>query len=107
MGLLFLPIALISWPILVMLVGTFLGMLYGLFCPVVRTFDSDYNIILGGFADVFKDIFKFIKKFWNFNYDSYFSYLREIESRQVDEPFDINIIQLIIGLILAIYGSLV
>ena len=65
MGMLLLPIALFSWPILVMLVGSILGIVYGLFCPVVWTFDEDYNIITGGFADVFKDIFDFIKIFEN------------------------------------------
>ena len=107
MGMLLLPIALLSWPILVMFVGSVLGILYGLFCPVVRTFDEDYNIISGGFADVFKDICNFIKEFWNFNYRSYFGYLSDIENTKVDKPFDINIIQLIIGLILANYGSIV
>ena len=107
MGMLLLPIALLSWPITVMFVGSIFGILYGLFCPVVRTFDDNYNIVFGGFADVFIDIFNFIKEFWTFNYDSYFTYLREIENRKVDKPFDINIIQLIIGLILANYGSIV
>jgi hypothetical protein len=107
MGMLLLPIALLSWPILVMFVGSILGIVYGLFCPVVRTFDEHYNIITGGFADVFKDIFDFIKNFWKFNYISYFSYLSDIERSKVDKPFDISIIQLIIGLILAIYGSIV
>ena len=107
MGMLLLPIALLSWPILVMFVGSILGIVYGLFCPVVRTFDEDYNIITGGFADVFKDIFDFIKNFWKFNYHSYFTYLSDIERSKVDKPFDISIIQLIIGLILAIYGSIV
>ena len=107
MGMLLLPIALLSWPIIVMFVSSISGILYGLFCPVVRTFDDNYDLLFGGFADVFKDIFDFIKKFWKFNYHSYFSYLREIESRNVDKPFDISIIQLIIGLILAIYGSIV
>jgi hypothetical protein len=107
MGMLLLPIALLSWPILVMFTGSVFGILYGLFCPVVRTFDSGFNIFYGGFVDVFKDVFEFIKKFWQFNYISYFSYLQEIENRKVDKPFDINIIQLIIGLILANYGSAV
>ena len=107
MAMLLLPIALLSWPILVMFVSSILGIVYGLFCPVVRTFDEDYNIITGGFADVFKDIFDFIKNFWKFNYHSYFTYLSDIERSKVDKPFDISIIQLIIGLILAIYGSIV
>ena len=84
MAMLLLPIALLSWPILVMFVGSILGIVYGLFCPVVRTFDEHYNIITGGFADVFKDIFDFIKNFWKFNYHSYFTYLSDIERSKVD-----------------------
>jgi len=104
---LLLPIALISWPFLVAFVGSIVGIFYGLFCPTVRTFDSNYHLIFGGFVDVFQDIFKFINNFWHFNYDSYFTFLHEIEYRKEDEPFDINILQIIIALILAGYGSAV
>ena len=107
MGMLLLPIALLAWPILVIFVSSVFGILYGLFCPVVKTFDEHYNICYGGFADTFKDVCNFVEEFWKFNYHSYFTYLSEIENRKVDKPFDISIIQLIIGLILAIYGSAV
>ena len=107
MTMLLLPIALFSWPIFVVFASSLYGIFYGLFGPVFYTFNPDYNIIYGGIIDVFKDTFKFIKEFWRFNYNSYFTYLREIEEKKVDKPFDINIIQLIIGLILAIYGSAV
>ena len=107
MGMLLLPIALLSWPILVIFVSSVFGILYGFLCPVVRTFDEDYNICCGGFTDTFIDVFDFIKQFWKFNYHSYFTYLSEIENRKVDKPFDISIIQLITGLILASYGSIV
>ena len=107
MAMFLLPIALFSWPIIVAFGGSLFGIIYGLFCPTVRTFNSDYNLIYGGIVDVFKDTFHYIGKFWDFNYDSYFTYLSDIEKRKVDNPFDISIIQLIIGLILAGYGSLV
>lgn len=107
MAMFLLPIALFSWPIIVAFGGSLFGIIYGLFCPTVRTFDSDYNLIYGGIVDVFKDTFHYIGKFWDFNYDSYFTYLSDIEKRKVDNPFDISIIQIIIGLILAGYGSLV
>ena len=104
---LLLPIAFISWPFLVVIGGSIFGFFYGLFCPTVRTFDNKYHIIFGGFIDVFKDIFHFINSFWELNY-LYFSYLeKDIEKGNADKPFDINFIQIIIGLILAVYGSVV
>jgi hypothetical protein len=106
-SLLLLPIPLFLWPILVLVGSCFGGFLYGLFCPTFRTFDSSYNLIYGGFADVFQDIFEFIKEFWKYNYHGYFDFLKEIEERIVDQPFDINILQIIIGLILLAYGSVV
>ena len=63
--------------------------------------------IYGGFYETFKKDFEIIKKFWNFNYHSYFDYLRDIERRECDDPFDINFIQIFVGLILAGYGSIV
>ncbi len=105
--LLLLPIALISWPILVALASTFYGILYGLFGPTFYTFDSDYNLLYGGMGKIFEDTCKFIGDFWDFNYNTYFNYLSEMQTRKVDNPFDISIIQIIIGLILAGYGSLV
>ena len=64
MGMLLLPIALLSWSITVMFVGSIFGIPYGLFFPVVRTFDDNYIIVFGGFADVFIDIFNFQKNFF-------------------------------------------
>jgi hypothetical protein len=104
---LLLPIALISWPFLVAFLSSILGIFYGLFCPTIRTFMPEYHLLYGGFVDVFKDIFNFISDFFEFNSRSYFSYLREIEERKVDEPFDIDIIQIFISLILAACGSIV
>lgn len=107
MAMLLLPIALFSWPIFVAFAGSLFGIIYGLFCPTVRTFDYRYNLIYGGIVDVFHDTLYYIDKFWDFNYDSLFTYLSDIETRKEDNPFDISIIQIIIGLILAGYGSVV
>jgi hypothetical protein len=107
LGMLLLPIALASWPILVAFGSILFGIFFGLFAPVFFTFDDSYNIIYGGFYETFKEDCHIIKEFWNFNYNSYFNYLRDIESRECDDPFDINIIQIFIGIILAGYGSIV
>lgn len=106
LGILLLPIALVSWPILVAFGSILFGIIFGLFYPVVLTFDEDFNIF-GGFVETFKETCNIIKKFWKFNYHSYFSYLHDIENKECDDPFDINIIQIIIGVILAGYGSVV
>lgn len=106
-GMLILPIAIIVIPVLVFFGSFIFGFIYGLFCPSVRTFDDEYNIITGGFVDVFKDIFKFIDLFWYFNYERYFDYLVEFENKKTKNPFDISIPQLIVGMILTIYGAIV
>ena len=105
MTILLLPIAFVAWPILVAFVGSLFGIFYGLFCPTIRTFDSEYDIIYGGVIDVFTDVFYYMRRFWYHNYNTYFSYLFEMEKRKVNEPFDISVIQMIIGLLLAGYGS--
>ena len=43
---LILPIALISWSILIFFLNTIIGIIYGLFCPILRTFDSECDLIL-------------------------------------------------------------
>lgn len=107
MGIFFLPIALITWSILVLVGSIIFGILFGLFYPVSRTFDDTSNIIYGGFAETFEGTCEVIKYFWDYNYNRHFSYLRELEKVECDDPFDINIIQIIICLILAVYGSVV
>jgi hypothetical protein len=107
MGMLLLPIALASWPILVMFGSILFGIIFGLFAPVYYTFDEEYNIIYGGFAETFEKDCNFIEDFWEFNYNSYFNYLSDIEKRECDDPFDINVIQILIGIILAGYGSII
>ena len=104
---LLLPIALISWPFIIAFLSSLFGIFYGLFCPIIYTFNEDYDPVLGGFSEIFKSTFHYIGWFWDFNYRSYFGYLFEMEKRKVDNPFDITIIQMIIGLILASYGSIV
>lgn len=104
---LMLSISLVGWPIIVFIVSFILGIIYGLFWLTVRTFNDEYNIITGGFVDVFKDLFKFINSFWDFNYNMYFDGLIVFENMKTKNPFDISIPQIIIGLILAIYISIV
>ena len=103
---LLLPIALISWPFIIAFLGSLFGIFYGLFCPIIYTFKYKDPIFTGIF-EILEKIFYYIGCFWDFNYRSYFDYLFEMEKRKVDNPFDITIIQMIIGLILASYGSIV
>jgi len=107
LSMLLLPFALAGWPILVLFSSCCLGFIYSFYGATVKTFDSGYNLFFGGITEVFLDILEFIKKFWHFNYHSYYCYLFEMEKKEVDEPFDINVFQIIIGLFLACYGSIV
>jgi len=106
-GMILLPIALLGWPLLVAFSSCMYGMIYGLFGPMFKTFIKDNHIFFGGILDIFSDTRLFIHEFWEFNYHSYFTYLLEIEQEEVDEPFDIYILQIIIGVFLATYGSIV
>ena len=101
---LLLPIAIAFWPVLVIFGSILFGFFFGLFFPVLETFDEECNLIYGGFYETFKATCGFVESFWEYNYHDYFDYLREIENRDCDAPFDINIIQIIIGIILAGYG---
>ena len=104
MGMLLLPVALSVWPIVALFESCIIGFIYGLFFPILITLNTDCNLIYGGIADTFKETFDFIGEFWKFNYENYFNYLYKFGNEDCDEPFDINIIQIIIGLILAGYG---
>jgi len=104
---LLLPFALAGWPILVLFSSCCFGFLYSFIGATFKTFDSNYNLFFGGIIETFKDVLEIIKEFWHFNYHSYFCYLIEIEEKEVDEPFDIHVIKIIIGLLLACYGSIV
>ena len=104
MGMLLLPIAIAFWPVLVIFGSILFGFFFGLFFPVLETFDEECNLIYGGFYETFKETFKIVKSFWKYNYHHYFDYLGDIENRDCDDPFEINIIQIIIGIILTGYG---
>ena len=101
MGMLLLPIAFVFWPVLVIFGSIFFGIIFGLFAPVYFTFNESYNIIYGGFVETFEKDWDIIKEFWKYNYEVYFKYLKVIEERECDDPFDINFIQIFIGVILA------
>jgi hypothetical protein len=105
---LLLPIPLFSWPILVLIGSTVFGFFYGLFCPFVRTCNMDYPIIFGGFEDVFLDIIYYIKKFWEKNHHNYYNFLKEYEEEELEgEPYDVKFFNIIIGLFLFVYGTVV
>ncbi|KAG4089927.1 hypothetical protein H8356DRAFT_1715180 [Neocallimastix lanati (nom. inval.)] len=104
---LLLPLALVGWPILVLFLSICFSFIYSFLSPIVKTFDSDYELTFGGIYETFKEMEYYIEMFWDFNKKKFFSYLLDIERREVNEPFDINIIQIIIELFLACYGSVV
>jgi len=107
LSMLLLPFALAGWPILVLFSSCCFGFSYSFYGATVKTFDSGYDLFFGGINEVFYEVLQYIASFWHFNSHSYFCYLFEMEQKEVDEPFDITIIQIIVGLFLACYGSIV
>ena len=103
MGMLSLQIALASWPILVTFGSILFWIIFGLFSCILHFRWTIY----GGFVETFKDNCHIIKGFWKFNYNSYFSFLKDIENRECDDNFDINFIQIFVGVILAGYWAII
>lgn len=109
LGLLLLPIPLLIWPVLVLLCSTISGFSVGLFSPIADTFNDRYELFCGGITNAFERAFTHVKDFWRFNANSYFSYLAEIRDYKLgigEKPFDISIIQLIVGTIVGTTGSI-
>jgi len=107
LSMLLLPFALAGWPILILFSSSCSGFIYSFVGATMNTFNSNYDLFFGGIVEIFKDVLDLIHKFWYFNYHSYFSFLFEMERKEVDEPFDINIPKIIVGIFLACYGSIV
>lgn len=78
------------WPGLVCASITIACGIYSFVNPFIKTFDEKYDIICGGIIDSFTDSIKFVKEFWNFNYNSVFNYLFEMRNVKCDNPFDIS-----------------
>jgi hypothetical protein len=125
-AMLLLPIPLLLWPpaviylyntrSLIIILQQVLGISLiwaigvGVFLPTIRTFDGDYNLWYGGIVDVLVSSANYVKKFWNFNSHSYFDYLdqwRSAELKDGEKPFDISVLQILIGVVIGTIGSIV
>jgi len=110
MAMMLLPIPLILWPVVVCVATLFFGAGLGLFQPIHRTFDEDYNVFCGGIVDTIKESAKYVKEFWHFNYDSYFSYLFDFRTYKLiegEQPFDISLVQLFVGTVIGTSGAII
>lgn len=110
MIMLLLPIPLILWPPSVLILSLIFGVSFGLFNPIVKTFDPYYNLICGGIKETLAESFHFVAEFWCFNTNSYFSYLFELRNYRLidgEKPFDISLLQLIVGIIIGTIGAIV
>ncbi|KAG4089925.1 hypothetical protein H8356DRAFT_1279895 [Neocallimastix lanati (nom. inval.)] len=59
---------------------------------------------MDGFYETFIDVFDSVKKYFHLNCHVYFSYLLKIEKdEEVNKPFDIHLIQIILILFLPLY----
>eukprot|EP01084_Bolivina_argentea_P164443 285901_1 len=100
---------LIAWPIFVLIGGLLFGIFYGVYWAFSATFDTEYNLIYGGIYTGWKNAFVHVADFWDFNSNSYFIYLSEFREPLKDgaEPFDISIIQIIVGLFICLIAILI
>lgn len=109
--LILLPIPLLFWPFFV-LFGTCIGAFgYALGGPVVDTFAEDEsNVLTAGVAKTVKNcIIRAPVSFWDFNYNSYFSYLDDYRRplHEGEKPFDVPLYWIPFGLLLTLLGELV
>ena len=119
---LLLPIPLLTWPIWVVLLSTIVSIFYPLGVALLATFSDDSNLCIGGTCldcdDDGDDSFflehpvhmscQWVGDFWDFNYHNLFGYLEEVRCRRLPEgekPFDIPLIQVVIGLCLAVVST--
>ena len=110
MAMMLLPIPLILWPPSVCIATFIFGAGFGLFNPIGKTFDDRYEVFCGGIIETLKEGAEFVKKFWEFNSDSYFTYLfdfRNYNLKDGEKPFDISVIQLFIGTLIGTSGSII
>ena len=110
MAMLLLPIPLILWPPSVCIATFVFGAGYGLFQPIVRTFDDQYEVFCGGIIETLTEGIKYVKEFWRLNSDSYFTYLldfRNYKLKEGEKPFDISLRQLLIGTLIGTSGSII
>lgn len=110
LAILLLPIPLLLWPEFVLIVFLIISVGEGLFSPITKTFDERYNLFYGGIIETISKSLKNVKDFWNFNYNSYFSYLADFRNEKLStdkKPFDISIIELFIGLIIGTSGAII
>jgi len=107
---LLLPFPLLLWPIFVLLASILYGFGIGLFAPTYYVFNEDVFLCGGPIIETLHLAVKSITKFWKFNYDSYFTYLREFREDKLPEagkPFDISVLQMIVGLFIGLIGFFV
>lgn len=109
LGVLLIWAPLIAWPIMVLIASTFFGIGLGVYWAFSATFDTEYNILWGGIWSGWSNAAECVIEFWKFNYNSYFSYLADIREPLSDGqvPFDIRIIDIIIGLFICLIGIII
>lgn len=110
LGMILLPIPLLLWPECVSIAYLAYGGGFGLFKPIMATFNEEYELFCGGIFESIYESFKNVKEFWNFNYNSYFSYLQDFRVYKLshgEKPFDISLIELFIGIVIGTSGAII
>ena len=89
----------------------FFALAYSLFAPVYYTFLTEKNFWYGGIPEVFTECFyEYPKSFWKYWSDDYYTMTQEYEDAKLaegEEPFDVPIYWVPIGLFYALAGILV
>jgi len=106
LAILLLPLPLVLWPPAVLFVSILVGLYIGLFYPVYFTLEEE-KLVLGGWIKTFEITFKNIKWFYKFDTNSYFTYLEEFRNAECTDPFDIRIIDIFVGIIIASIGVVI
>jgi hypothetical protein len=107
LAILLLPIPLAIWPPLVFASTCFTGLMFPLYKMMASTFDDNDSLCFGGIGETFSESFDMIKSFWEFNTHSYFDYLFHLRTEPCDNPFELKIFQIIIGLVIGILGCVI
>jgi hypothetical protein len=110
LALLLLPLPLVMKPLMIIFLSALGGLFLAFTDTVMDAFDEDYcKVVFGGFGGVLESDHTAVRDTLDWNRHSYFSYLEEFRRSRHPSgvPFDIPVIEVFIGLIVACLGIIV
>ena len=96
------PIPLVGYIPFVTIASISAGLIMGFVMAMVYTFDDEYCVLWGGIVACWIDAWKAVKKFYEVQKKEFFQFLTEFREplKDGEVPFDIRIIDIIVGLFL-------